>query len=171
MSRTDAIKEFTAFFVAYRPRLVALVRRHHRGTPDALHDILQEVWIKGARAWPPRNPDFARSWLGRIAINETIMHARRLARQPAGSHDAIADLPARAARADEVLAHRELHDAVAAVEARIPKQLASLRLVRFEGLTYTEAAREQGLAEGTVKSNVFRAVEHLRHALTGLKAA
>jgi RNA polymerase sigma factor (sigma-70 family) len=171
MTRNDAVAEFTAFFVAYRPRLAALVRRYHHGAPDAIHDILQEVWIKGSRAWPPREPKFARSWLGRIAINEAIMHTRRQARRHPAASVALDALVDRGPLPDQRLTDRELHDAIADAETHIPKQVASLRLVRLEGLTYLEAAREQGLAEGTVKSNVFRAVARLRHALAGLKAA
>ena len=47
--------------------------------------------------------------------------------------------------------------------ARLPEdQRQSLVLVRLEGMSYAEAAEAEGVAEGTVKSRVNRAVIQLK---------
>jgi|GEM_PF-2824225 len=164
---------FTEFYHAYLPKLTSLAKRFLRGDADEVEDLLQDVWIKGARAWPPREIRFAGSWLGAILVNEAIGRKRRAKRRPIAMSD-----PERAAEpicaaplSDEAVLRRQVHEAIAHLETRAPGQVAVLRLVCIEGRTYSEAGRELGIAEGTAKSQTFKAIAQLRQSLTAPKAA
>lgn len=175
MSRKVLLTEFTAFYLAYRPKLVALVTRLLGGRKDEIEDVLQDAWIKGARAWPPREPAHARAWLGRIAINEALTLRRRDKRSPVAIalRDGVLpeDRPDAGLASDDLAAHGEIRRAIDGLQSRIPGQIAVLRLVCLEGRTYREAAIALGIAEGTAKSQTFKAIAHLRSTLTAPKAA
>ena len=74
--------------------------------------------------------------------------------------DAVADDRADTERA--VLLREDLRELRRCI-ARLPEdQRQSLVLVRLEGMSYAEAAEAEGVAEGTVKSRVNRAVIQLK---------
>ncbi|HTK60342.1 MAG TPA: sigma-70 family RNA polymerase sigma factor [Candidatus Baltobacteraceae bacterium] len=178
MSHQGSIDDFTSFFIAYRPRLVSVIARFFRGSRDEIEDILQDVWIKGSQAWPPRIAAHARAWLGRIAINEAINRSRRAKRSPfvaANDDTRSLDHPDPGPSPDELAMRRQsqrlVERAIGKLEERSPRQVAVMRLVHLEERTYLEAAALLDIAEGTAKSQAFKAVENLRIALTAEKAA
>ncbi|MEK7546018.1 MAG: RNA polymerase sigma factor [Patescibacteria group bacterium] len=175
MSTLSDTKGFTAFFMAYRPKLIGLLMRTLNGCREDADDVLQDVWIKGARAWPPRDAAYARAWLGKIAINEAVTWQRRAKRRPktvsADRGGNALGMTSHDVPADDLVAYEELCAAIAALEGRYPRQIAALRLVHLEGFTYLEASRALGIAEGTVKSMVHHITERLRVSLTPPKAA
>lgn len=163
---------FTEFYRSYLPKLINLARRLLREDAAEVEDLLQDVWIKGARAWPPRERKVAGSWLGAILVNEALGRKRRAKRRPLACKDAEppeaidpSPLP------DETVLRRQVRDAMARLEAHAPGQVAVLRLVCIEGRTYSEAGRQLGIAEGTAKSQTFKAIAQLRRSLTAPKAA
>ncbi|HJV32667.1 MAG TPA: sigma factor-like helix-turn-helix DNA-binding protein, partial [Patescibacteria group bacterium] len=85
--------------------------------------------------------------------------------------EAATDVPSPDALPDELAMRREMLAAVDALERRIPKQIAALRAVYLDGHTYLEAAASLGIAEGTAKSNVHKAIASLHASLTASEAA
>jgi RNA polymerase sigma factor (sigma-70 family) len=178
MDCKDRIDEFTAFFIAYRPKLAAVIARFHPRGRDEIEDVLQDVWIKGAKAWPPRDIKLARSWLGRIAINEAFGRGRRAKRSPMtiGARDDARAIDCRdpAPLPDELAIRRQMHHrlqrAIDRIEKRSPRQVTAMRLV-MEGYTYLEAASLMDITEGAAKSQTSKAIEKLRLSLTAIKAA
>src|SRR5688572_28791576 len=65
MERPRAPDLFTETYLACLPMLIGLVVRYG-GERREIQDIMQDIWIKGAKGWPPREIAFARAWLGRI---------------------------------------------------------------------------------------------------------
>ena len=169
MSSQDRVEIFTREFLAYRPILARTVVRILHCGPQEVEDVLQDVWIKGATYVAKHPVEHHKSWLYQIAFRTALSRLRDAKRRPnAVSRDGEAstiDRPDHGPRPDEIAAWRELREAVSALERRIPKQIAALRLVHLEEHTYLETAELLGIAEGTAKSNVFKALRQLRAAL------
>lgn len=168
---------------AFRP----LVERHqdrliavcHRllGDREAARDATQEVFLKAFRKAGDFEPRAQVStWLYRIAVNHCLNRLRRLriARflpwgggGGGGEDDAPAlDPPDDAADPETALAARLRWQRVRAAVARLPPgQRAVLVLVRYEGLTYKEAAEALGISLGAVESRLVRALRNLDAAL------
>lgn len=114
--------------------------------PDAAQETLIQV-MRGLRRL--RDPGRLLPWARRIAAREAVRHARRGRVSPASDAD-LARLPA---PGDPELA-RDVRRVLAALA---PEQRAILVLRDLEGLGEAEAARELGVALGTVKSRLHRA--------------
>lgn len=176
MDRDDATEAFTLAYLSYLHVLTRLVRKFLHGTSIEVEDVLQDIWIKGARGWSSqRDHRVYRSWLGKIAINAALEARKRIRHRPAPEFlvpgEAATDVPDPAALPDELALRRQMLVAVDALENRIPKQIAALRAVYLEGYTYLEAAEALGIAEGTAKSNVHKAIATLHASLTASEAA
>ncbi len=136
-------------------------------------DLLQETFLRvhrargsfavGAAALP---------WMLAIARNVLRDHARRAqarpitrAADPRAGEDAHAEAPPDG-RGDEVLAAQEMLKVVRNVLLELPAlQREAFVLLRFEGLSVSEAAQVLGTTDGAVKVRAFRASEALRAAL------
>ena len=176
MDQDDATEAFTLAYLSYLHVLTRLVSKFLRGTSIEVEDVLQDIWIKGARGWSAqRDHAVYRSWLGRIAINASLEAKKRLRTRPSPEFlvdgEAATDVPSPEPLPDELALRREMLAAVDALERRIPKQIAALRAVYLDGQTYLEAAASLGIAEGTAKSNVHKAVATLHASLTASEAA
>jgi RNA polymerase sigma-70 factor (ECF subfamily) len=104
-----------------------------------------------------REPAALRGWARRIAVREAVRHAQRArakARTLAQSGTGTEPATPAAAPPPEVAP-----DVRAVLERLAPDQRAILVLRDLEGLSEEEAARQLGVAKGTVKSRLFRARE------------
>lgn len=136
-------------------------------------DLMQETFIRvhrgrgsfamGAAALP---------WLLAIARNALRDHARRAQVRPGtrpvarGEHEPAQREAPPDARGDEVLAGQEMLEVVRNVLHGLPAlQREAFVLLRFEGMSVSEAAQVLGTTEGAVKVRAFRASEALRAAL------
>jgi RNA polymerase sigma-70 factor (ECF subfamily) len=131
-------------------------------------DLTQETFVRihrargnfvaGAAALP---------WMFAIARNAFLDHARR--EQVRRSSSARVASPREAAKdtqGDELLSGREMLDVVRETLERLPMlQRDAFVLIRFEGLSVSEAAQVLGATEAAVKVRAFRAYEALREAL------
>lgn len=115
-------------------------------------DAAQEALIAVLRDLPGlREPRALRGWVRRIAAREAVRHARAARREAArGEATAAEALPA---PGDPALAR----DVRRVLDTLGPEQRAILVLRDLEGLGEAEAARELGVALGTVKSRLHRA--------------
>jgi RNA polymerase sigma-70 factor (ECF subfamily) len=118
---------------------------------DAAQEALVQV-MRDLRTL--REPAALRGWARRIAVRESVRHARR-DRQD-GRRAGATEIGALCAPAHDP----GLASDVRAVLARLaPEQRAILVLRDLEGLSEDEAAEQLGVARGTVKSRLFRARE------------
>jgi len=126
------------------------------GDPTAAEDIAQEAFIRGIRGlggFDGRRP-FA-VWLHRIVVNTAIDHMRRERRRP----DVSQPLAAGDGPAPPDGGVPELHAALLALS---DEQRAVVFLHFWVGHTVDEVAVVLGVARGTVRSRLARAMTALR---------
>jgi RNA polymerase sigma-70 factor (ECF subfamily) len=133
-------------------------------------DLMQEAFLRVHRA----RGSFASGaaaipWMLAIARNAFLDQTRRARARPraGGTEEDLATREAPpGARGDEALAAREMAHVVRRTLQSLPiLQREAFVLIRFEGLTVSEAAQVLGATEGAVKIRAFRAYEALREAL------
>lgn len=129
-----------------------------RQEEDAL-DAVQEAILKAYKSLKTlRDPEYFRTWLTRIVINTATDLCRK--RRPDSPLEE-ADLPF----SGEAVGIEDRMDLYAALE-RLPENYRDvIKLKYFDGLTIREIAHVTGMPEGTVSSNLSRAVKLLRKDL------
>lgn len=144
------------------------------GNREAAEDATQEVFLSAYRALDRFHGGSVRSWLLRIAANESKDELRRRRRKDvSGSLEAIAERselpvepPDPAEGAEEILLRRESAAAADALLLRLPfEQRQAILLVDLHGFTYEEVARLAGVSLGTIKSRIHRGRDRLRQLL------
>jgi RNA polymerase sigma-70 factor, ECF subfamily len=138
------------------------------GNASLADDLTQETFVRihrargsfavGAAALP---------WMFAIARNAFLDHARREhVRRSSSATDAEPREAAKDTQGDEVLSAQEMLGIVRETLDRLPiLQRDAFVLIRFEGLSVSEAAAVLGATEAAVKVRAFRAYEALRAAL------
>ncbi len=140
--------------------------------PEDTRELCQETFLRVHRHLHQYRFDSAlKSWIGQVAYSVACRHLERkripLAEQ-ADDADGLSlldnigdghDLQAAHAQGED---ERELH---AAIEALPPLQRVVLTLYHLEELPIAEIALITGMAEGTIKSHLFRSRKHLREIL------
>jgi RNA polymerase sigma-70 factor (ECF subfamily) len=161
-------RAFEAFYDATFASARTLARRVLRAPPEAVEDLLAEVyfeaWRGAARFDAARGS--AMSWLLTLVRSRAVDALRHAAVHPGGAHPEHAEAEAPSADPAEALWQREvgdrLHTALAALSA--PERWV-LGLAYFRDLSQAEIAAATGLPLGTVKSHATRAQTKLRTAL------
>ena len=140
--------------------------------PEDTRELCQDAFLRVHRYLHQYRFDSPlKSWIGQVAYSVAKRHLERkripLA-EPAGDEDGVSlldnvgdgfDLAAAHAGAE---AERELH---AAIERLPPLQRMILTLYHLEELPIGEIAAITGLADGTIKSHLFRSRNRLRELL------
>lgn len=141
------------------------------GNREAAADAAQEAFLSAYRAIHTFAGGNVRSWLLRIAANQSKDELRRRKRKDrAGSLDQYVDIAGAALEvadptpgAPAVAEQRELSMLVQDALARLPfDQRQAIALVDLAGLRYEEAAEALGVSLGTVKSRIHRGRDRLR---------
>jgi RNA polymerase sigma-70 factor (ECF subfamily) len=144
---------------AHAPRLYTLAVRMLGSRSDA-DDALQETLIRAWTALPRFRGDAQLStWLYRIALN--AVHDVRAKARPTAE---LVDAPETADRFDQAELGEELQRALAALHEDFR---AAVVLYDVLGASYAEIAELLGVAEGTVKSRIFRGRRELAGLLEG----
>jgi RNA polymerase sigma-70 factor (ECF subfamily) len=169
---------FTELVRRYQPGLTGFLRRFVRDAAAA-EDLFQmtfEHLHDRRRDYEAGRP--LRPWLYSIATHLAIDWLRNAARHPAVSldrpldnHDAdrppraLVDLLPNRIPTPSLLAEgHESGDWTRHAVDALPEHLrATLLLIYYQGLKYTEAAEMLGIPVGTVKSRVHQALQRLRH--------
>jgi RNA polymerase sigma-70 factor (ECF subfamily) len=161
---------FTGLVESHQERLLRLCERL-LGDPEEARDAAQEVFLKAFRkAGEVRPMGQVYTWLYRIAVNLCFnkLRRRKLVRflrfetNPEEPDAPAFDPPD--ARADPIsaLEARRHWQSTRKAIAKLPdNQRAVLILVRFEGLSYRQAAEVLGITEGAVESRLFRAMRRI----------
>jgi RNA polymerase sigma-70 factor (ECF subfamily) len=144
--------------------------------PEDTRELCQETFLRVHQCLHQYRFDAAlKSWIGQVAYSVAKRHLERkripLA-EPAADADGLSLLDhvgdgfdLEAATADDEIA-RHLH---AAIETLPPLQRTVLTLYHLDELPIAEIAGITGLAEGTIKSHLFRSRKLLRDALQHLE--
>ncbi len=166
---------FDELMKRYKSRIFSYLFRSVKNYEDA-EDITIEVFVKVYRAldnWQPK-AKFS-TWLYKIASNLAVDHHRAKARNPVylledeeipESRLIATDLASDPVKLlEEKERGRIIREAVAQLSA---KQKSVFMLCRYEGFSIKEAAETLGMAEGTVKIHLHRAVKRLQTLLRPL---
>ena len=139
--------------------------------PEDTRELCQEAFLRVHQALHQYRGDSAlKSWIAQVAYSVAKRHLekKRIPIADAGDDDGLAlaervgdgfDLETATAD-DDAVAH--LH---AAIERLPPLQRTLLTLYHLDEMTIAEIATVTGLAEGTIKSHLFRTRKQLRERL------
>lgn len=163
---------FASLVESHQERLLHLCERL-LGDVEEARDAAQEVFLKAFRkAAEVRPQGQVYTWLYRIAVNHCLNRLRRrklvrfLRWEDPDEREAPAFDPADpGADPAAALDARRRWQATRRAIGQLPEsQRAVLVLVRFEGLSYKQAAEVLGITEGAVESRLFRAMRRIESA-------
>lgn len=166
--RRGAFEQLVRTYQGLCWRIVDDIVRH----PDDTRELCQEVFLRIHRSLHQYRGDSAlKSWVAQVACSVALRHIERK-RLPLADiredEDGLAPaervsdgFDLEAATADEDM-QAHLH---AAIDALPPLQRMLLTLYHLEEMPIGDIARSTGLAEGTIKSHLFRSRKLLRHIL------
>lgn len=138
------------------------------GSRHDAEDLTQEVFVKAFRSLASFRGDAAwGTWIYRITVNACHDHRKRMKptdeyddEDEAGAGDGREPGPDRRAEADVMKRH--IDEAL----GRLPQREREVFVLRhYHDLPLKEIAESLKLAEGTVKSHLFRAIQQLRREL------
>lgn len=129
------------------------------GRGEDAEDAMQEAFLRFHAKGSGLPADQVGAWLHRVLINVCVDRIRRSGRRPEASLDESRAAAAPGAAADRVDLARAVRD--------LPERARIIFVMHdVEGLKHREIAGLLGLTEGGTKSQLFRARELLRRALT-----
>jgi RNA polymerase sigma-70 factor (ECF subfamily) len=133
------------------------------GNRAAALDVVQETFARAASGIGRfRGESSFRSWLARIAINETTNWVRRRARRRELAIEK-ADHVAASERPDEGTARRDMAERALAFARTLPPQQRDALILRTtEGLTYREIGEALRTSEGSARVSYHHAIRKLR---------
>ena len=161
--------DIDAFEVLYRQHAARIYTLACRmaGSPEDGEDLLQEIFLQAHRKLGSFKGDSAiGTWLYRLALNHCLDYVRsRQAKMNKLTETLDADVSFEpTARRDTPIARIDLERAV----ARLPEGCREAFVLHdVEGFDHKEVGRRLGIAEGTSKSQVFKARMKLRSMLRG----
>lgn len=166
---SDRERRFHAFVEFHRDRAVRLAWRLI-GCDDAAaaEDVTQDAFLKAYRALPRfREESSLDTWFYRILVRQVQSHRRWKAVRDAWTTVWEGEIPDTSLEIDR---DRGLQRRIArALDRLTRKQREAFILVHLEEFTVRESAELLGMAVGTVKSHLQRALKTLRSELADLQ--
>jgi RNA polymerase sigma-70 factor (ECF subfamily) len=160
------VDAFEALYQQHAARLYTLACRM-AGSPEDGEDLLQEIFLQAYRKLGSFKGDAAiGTWLYRLALNHCLDYVRsRRAKMNKLTETLDADTSFQpTARRETPIARLDLERAV----ERLPEGCREAFVLHdVEGYDHKEVGRLLGIAEGTSKSQVFKARMKLRSLLLG----
>ena len=168
MTKTDAdiIKEisrdpnrgFSQLVDRYSEKIYWHIRRTIESHDDA-QDIVQEVFVRVFRSLSSLNSaESLRSWIYRIATNETLRHIQRQRNQFATLDDTADTIASDSyVNYDDV----EAVQLKQAIHSLPPKQQLAFNMRYYDELSYDEIAEVLGSSAGSVRANYHNAKEKI----------
>jgi len=160
------VEAFEALYRQHAPRLYTLACRM-AGSPEDGEDLLQEIFLQAYRKLGGFKGDSAvGTWLYRLALNHCLDYVRsRQAKMTKLTETLDADSSFEpTARRETPIARLDLGRAV----ERLPEGCREAFVLHdVEGFDHKEVGKLLGIAEGTSKSQVFKARMKLRSFLRG----
>jgi RNA polymerase sigma-70 factor (ECF subfamily) len=153
----DAIRELLLSRLDGAYRLATCILRDREAAEDAVQEAALRAWTHRRDL---RDPDRVEAWFMRIVVNVCRAELGRRARRPAASQIERSAEPS--VGPDDSAGMR---DEVGRAVARLTADEQAVVAMRFgRDLTVPQIAAQTGLREGTVKSRLHNAEEHLRAA-------
>jgi RNA polymerase sigma-70 factor, ECF subfamily len=153
-----------SFELILRQRQAQVLRTAYRilGNWADTEDVAQEAFLKLHRHGLGFANDAALGgWLYRVTVNLCLDRTRK-----ARHSEQLPEVLSEAAVAESGVIREQEKQRLMAALAKLPvKERAAVVLREIEGLTTAEAAAALGSTEGTVRSQVFRAMAKLREML------
>jgi len=163
-SQAGDVQAFETIYRQHAARLYTLACRM-AGSPEDGEDLLQEIFLQAYRKLGSFKGDAALgTWLYRLALNHCLDYVRsRQAKMSRLTDTLDADTSYQpVARRDTPIARLDLERAL----ERLPDGCREAFVLHdVEGLDHKEVGRLLGIAEGTSKSQVFKARAKLRAML------
>jgi RNA polymerase sigma-70 factor (ECF subfamily) len=158
------MQAFEAIYRQHAPRLYTLAARM-AGSPEEGEDLLQEIFLQAHRKVGTFKGDSAiGTWLYRLALNYCLDYVRSRKAKMDKITDALEEKPGfePAAPRQTIVAKIDLERAV----AQLPEGCREAFVLHdIEGFDHKEVGDLLGIAEGTSKSQVFKARARLRALL------
>ncbi|MCL4402694.1 MAG: RNA polymerase sigma factor [Acidobacteria bacterium] len=152
------------FNEVFRERQVQVLRTAYRilGNWADAEDVAQEVFVRLHRHGSVFPNDAALGgWLYRVTVNLCLDRARAL-----HPEDELTEVPSPAASAESAAIREQQKQRLVRALAMLPsRERAAVVLREIEGLSTAEVAEILGSTEGTVRSQVSKAVARLREIL------
>lgn len=168
------IAEFERLVKICEKRVYNLALRYTNNEADAA-DIAQEVFLRVYRALPDfKEESSVTTWVYRITVNTAIDLTRRKTRRRESSLTEYGEDDESPDReiVDETFSPEreyektELRETIGDEIAKLSEDYRNILIMRdINGMSYSEIGEILSLNEGTVKSRLFRARDHLRAAL------
>ena len=160
------VEAFGTLYRIHAPRIYALASRM-AGSPDEGEDLLQEIFLQAFRKLGSFKGEAAiGTWLYRLALNHCLDFVRSKQAKMGKVTDTLdAETSIEpAARRDTPIARIDLERAIERLPAGCREAFV---LHDIEGFDHKEVGDVLGIAEGTSKSQVFKARMKLRGYLRG----
>jgi RNA polymerase sigma-70 factor (ECF subfamily) len=164
--QTGDVDAFAELYARHSARIFSLASRM-AGSPETGEDLLQEIFLQAYRKIGGfKGGSAVGTWLYRLALNHCLDFVRSRQARMDKATDAIEDEnwpPALAARRDSPIERMDLERAM----RQLPQGCREVFVLHdVEGYEHKEIAAMLGIAEGTSKSQVFKARMKLRALLT-----
>jgi len=177
LSDRELIEEIRA---GSAPAFELLMRRYEKlvfkiaftstGSSDSAMDISQNVFLKVHSKLPSfRESGNFKSWVARIAMNESINWHRRSARRPTTplNEEILTDQPP---PQEELVSDREKWALLKRSMLDLnPKQQLAIAMRYFEGMSIGQISTALECSEGTARSILFRSLGKMREGLAAMQ--
>lgn len=154
--RPEALREIHAQFGATVFGFLVSRLRDRAAAEDVFQQVLSEVWRRGPE-YDPERASLA-TWILTIARSRAIDELRRRRPEPVDPSELPGDAAEPAPQDAAIERWRMAH-----LLAQLPEEERRLLELRFYvGLTQSEIEAQTGVALGTIKTRMVRALERLR---------
>lgn len=177
---TDVEQELNQWSWRHQKRIYNLAYQY-LGSPEEADDITQETFIRAYRNRGGFRGDAkVETWLTRIAMNLCLdalrkRKIRRLIPWPSGhsgdeEKDRPEEFPDSGQSVEAQAVNHELrHRLSKAMDKLSPQQRTVFILKHLQDMSLQEIVGMTGLSEGSIKSQLFRAVRKIRQELEGME--
>lgn len=146
------------------------------GEPQAVEDVMQEVWLAAVRQ---RSPIVDRSkvapWLYRLAVTQSLLYRRRQGRRRKRTDEYARRYRPSEEDSREVdplgwLVAEERRRLIRTALGRLPSRDAEILLLKYtEDWSYQQLADHLGISQSAVQSRLHRARKRMRTELAALE--
>jgi RNA polymerase sigma-70 factor (ECF subfamily) len=174
----ETLDDFDSVVRAQRPRIFRFILASLRDRETA-ENLTQDCFVKAYQARAQfRGGSSVATWLMQIAANLVRDHEsssrlkfwRRMLHAKADVGEIGNSIPDRGQSPETMVAVQEQVRAIWSAAAKLPARQRTVFLLRFvEDMDLLEIAEVTGMAEGTVKAHLFRALNAVRARLEAMK--